>query len=91
MIITKLLRIHGLVQGVYYRETLRQEAEMRAVAGWVRNRRDGTVEAMLQGEATALDALIAWCRIGPGRARVERVDIADGQGEYVGFERLDTL
>jgi len=91
MKITRHLRIHGLVQGVYYRESLRSEAESRGVAGWVRNRRDGSVEAMLQGEEMAVEALIVWCRAGPGRARVERVEIGEGQGEFADFERLDTL
>lgn len=91
MKITRHLKIYGLVQGVYYRESLRAEAETCGVAGWVRNRRDGSVEAMLQGEDMAVAALIAWCRVGPGRARVERVEIGEGQGEFAGFERLDTL
>lgn len=91
MKITRHLKIHGLVQGVYYRESLRAEAQARGVAGWVRNRRDGSVEAMLQGEDMAVAALIAWCRVGPGRARVERVEIGEGQGEFADFERLDTL
>lgn len=88
---TKHLRIHGLVQGVYYRESLRLEAQSRHVAGWVRNRRDGSVEAMLQGDEMALEALIDWCRRGPARARVERLEIADGQGEFGDFERFDTV
>ncbi|MDO8261770.1 MAG: acylphosphatase [Gallionella sp.] len=91
MKITKHLRIYGLVQGVYYRDSLRQQAEAFEVFGWVRNRRDGSVEAMLQGEEIAVEALVAWCRIGNGRARVERVEIEDGQGEFTGFERLDTV
>ena len=88
---TKHLKIHGLVQGVYYRESLRREAGARGVAGWVRNRRDGSVEAMLHGEEMAVEALIAWCWAGVGRARVERVEIEAGQGEFVDFERLDTV
>jgi len=91
MKITRNLRIFGQVQGVYYRESLRQQAEMRGVTGWVRNRRDGSVEAMLQGETMAVEAAIAWCRRGPDRARVERVDISEGQGEFDDFARLDSI
>lgn len=91
MKITRNLRIFGQVQGVYYRESLRRQAEMSAVTGWVRNRRDGSVEAMLQGEPPAVEALIAWCRRGPDLARVERVDIGDGQGEFDDFARLGTV
>ena len=91
MKLTRHLRIYGLVQGVYFRDSLRQQAESLEVSGWVRNRRDGSVEAMLHGEATAVEALAAWCRIGNGRSRVERVEIEEGQGEFAGFERLDTI
>lgn len=85
------MRIYGLVQGVFFRDSLRQQAEALDVSGWVRNRRDGSVEAMLQGEAAAVETLIAWCRIGNGRARVERVEIEEGQGEFSRFEQLDTI
>ena len=88
---TKHLRIHGLVQGVYFRESLCREAKARSITGWVRNRRDGSVEALLQGGGMAVETLIAWCRVGPGSARVERVEIEEGQGEFADFERLDTL
>lgn len=80
-----------MVQGVYFRDSLRQQAEALEVSGWVRNRRDGSVEAMLQGEDTEVEALIAWCQTGNGRSRVERVEIEEGQGEFSGFERLDTI
>lgn len=91
MKITRHLRIYGLVQGVFFRDSLRQQAESLEVSGWVRNRRSGSVEAMLQGEEDAVEALVAWCRIGNGRSRVERVEIEAGQGDYSGFEQLDTL
>lgn len=91
MKITRHLRIYGLVQGVFFRDSLRQQAESLEVSGWVRNRRSGSVEAMLQGEEGAVEALVAWCRIGNGRSRVERVEIEEGQGDYSGFEQLDTL
>jgi acylphosphatase len=68
------LRIHGRVQGVGYREALRFEAERRGVSGWVRNRADGTVEALVCGPAGVLAELAEWCRKGPALARVQRVD-----------------
>lgn len=91
MKITRHLRIYGLVQGVYFRDSLRQQAESLGVSGWVRNRRDGSVEAMLQGGDSAVEALVAWCRVGNGRSRVERVENEEGRGEFTGFERLDTV
>jgi acylphosphatase len=67
------LRIHGLVQGVGYRESMRLEAEKLGISGWVRNRRDGTVEALVCGPDDAVSAIIAWARRGPHFSRVERV------------------
>ncbi len=86
--ITRHLVIRGRVQGVWYRESMRQEAERLGVVGWVRNRRDGTVEAMLQGEAAQVEALIAWAWQGPPAAEVEAIDIGAGHGTYTRFERL---
>lgn len=70
----RLLRIHGLVQGVGYRNALQAEATRLGLAGWVRNRSDGTVEALVAGPANAVEALIEWSRRGPPAARVSRVD-----------------
>jgi acylphosphatase len=64
------LIVTGRVQGVGYRDALRKQAQRRGVAGWVRNRRDGSVEALLQGTQDAVDATIAWARHGPALARV---------------------
>ena len=91
MKIIRCLRIYGLVQGVFFRDSMRQQAELLAVTGWVRNRRDGSVEAMLQGDKSAVESLIGWCRIGNGKSRVERLDVEEGQGEFSGFERHDTI
>lgn len=63
--ITRHLLIHGRVQGVWYRESLRQEADRQGVTGWVRNLRDGSVEAVVQGEQDRIAALLAWARVGP--------------------------
>jgi acylphosphatase len=66
--------VHGLVQGVFFRDTVRRRADAAGVAGWVRNNRDGTVEAVFEGEADAVERLIAFCRRGPRGALVERVE-----------------
>lgn len=84
------LLIHGLVQGVGYRESMRWEAERLGVSGWVRNRRDGTVEAMVDGPPEAIEAILAWARRGPPAARVTRVDVHPGRTGFSGFERLPT-
>lgn len=83
---TLLLLIHGRVQGVWYRDSMRREAEHLGVSGWVRNRSDGTVEAMVQGEAGAVEALMRWAHRGPQFAEVERVDVEPGSGSFSGFE-----
>jgi acylphosphatase len=85
------LVITGRVQGVGYRDALRAEAERRGVAGWVRNRRDGSVEALLQGSDSAVEATIAWARRGPPAARVAAVEVRPPPAEwdrvYSTFER----
>lgn len=81
------LRIQGLVQGVSYRWNMVQAARQRGVAGWVRNRHDGSVEAMVAGPRAALDDLVAWARRGPPGARVDRVDVEPGDGAFDGFEQ----
>ncbi len=82
--------ITGRVQGVYFRETTRREAERLGVRGWVRNLSDGRVEAVMVGPATAVDRLVAWCRRGPDRAHVEHVEAinepAHTDGGFGGFE-----
>lgn len=73
MLICRQLRIRGLVQGVGFRDALRREALARGCTGWVRNRRDGSVEALVAGEAAAVEAVIAWSRRGPPAAQVSGV------------------
>ena len=84
---TQYLRIHGRVQGVWYRESMRREAERLGVAGWVRNTPDGSVEAVVQGSAEAVDALIEWSRSGPPQARVDRIELSEAHGQFSGFEK----
>ncbi|HNA28907.1 MAG TPA: acylphosphatase [Thiobacillaceae bacterium] len=90
MRVTRHLAITGLVQGVWYRESLREAADGLGVAGWVRNRLDGSVEAMIQGEERPVEQLIEWCRQGPPLARVLDVTVSLGEGEFVGFEKRPT-
>ena len=71
--IARRLVIRGRVQGVGYRYAMVVAATTLRVSGWVRNRRDGTVEALVQGDADAVEQLMAWCRVGPPSARVTAV------------------
>ncbi|MDQ1314845.1 MAG: acylphosphatase [Pseudomonadota bacterium] len=84
---TRLLRIHGRVQGVWFRESMFREAGRLGITGWVRNQADGSVEAVIQGPDAAVDAMLDWTRIGPPLARVERVDVSETQGQFDGFEK----
>lgn len=86
----RLVRITGRVQGVGYRDWVLREARRRGVSGWVRNRVDGSVEALLAGDGAP--ALIAACRDGPLLARVALVTEAEAAPpETQGFQRLPTL
>lgn len=88
--VTRRLVVRGRVQGVFYREAMRQEAERLGVAGWVRNCRDATVEAVVQGPVSAVEAMIAWARRGPPDARVAGVEVGEAAGEFTGFEKRPT-
>lgn len=81
------LRIHGKVQGVFFRESSRAEAVRLGLSGWVRNRSDGTVEAVVEGEPAPLEDFIRWCHRGPPSARVSNVERTDGEpsGEFRTF------
>lgn len=87
MVKTLRLQISGRVQGVWFREAMRLEAERLGVTGWVRNRPDGSVEAVAQGTDAAVDALVEWAHRGPPQARVERVVQAAAEGHYQVFEK----
>ncbi|HKA69711.1 MAG TPA: acylphosphatase [Actinomycetes bacterium] len=67
--------VYGLVQGVFYRVTTRRLADRRGVSGWVRNRADGSVEAVFEGPSDQVDRMIAWARTGPDRASVDAVEV----------------
>ncbi|MDY7228624.1 acylphosphatase [Hyalangium rubrum] len=81
------LRIRGKVQGVFFRESTRVEAARLGLTGWVRNRDDGSVEAVAEGEPAALEDFIRWCHRGPVSARVTDVERADSEptGEFRTF------
>lgn len=90
MQITRHLSLRGRVQGVFFRESMSREAIQRGIRGWVRNRRDGSLEAMLQGEASQVQAVIDWARRGPPAAQVTNIEISDGNGVFSGFEKRPT-
>lgn len=90
MKITRHLEIFGRVQGVFFRESMYRQAQRLGVTGWVRNRRGGAVEAMIQGTPAAVAAMVEWAKTGPELARVERVEVNAGDGEYADFSRRDT-
>jgi acylphosphatase len=69
--------VSGRVQGVFFRATCAAEARTRGLGGWVRNRNDGTVEAMFDGDGDAVAHMIAWCREGPAGARVTHLEVHD--------------
>jgi acylphosphatase len=75
--VARRLVAHGRVQGVWFRESMRRKAEALGVTGWVRNRMDGTVEAIVQGEARAVAAIVEWARRGPERAQVRQLDVEE--------------
>ena len=73
--------VHGRVQGVFFRDSVRQRARSLGVHGRVRNRRDGTVEAVFEGEPDDVESMLAFVREGPGRAEVERVEVSEEEPE----------
>lgn len=81
------LRIYGQVQGVFFRASTEAEARRLGLTGWVRNRPDGSVEALAEGPKAKLEELAAWCRHGPPRAQVDRVEVewSAASGEFSGF------
>jgi acylphosphatase len=81
------LVVHGHVQGVFFRDSCRREAEARGVAGWITNRRDGAVEAVFEGDPDAVAALVDFCRRGPRGADVRSVDETSEEPEGLsGFQ-----
>jgi acylphosphatase len=84
--IARRVLVDGHVQGVFFRDTCRREADARGVAGWVRNRSDGRVEAVFEGPEAAVEAMVAWCRRGPALAAVDALEVHEERpGGLVGF------
>ena len=90
MKVTRHAIVRGRVQGVGFREYLRREAERLGVTGWVRNRHDGTVEAMVHGRPDDVAQVLDWMRRGPPAARVTDVQVSEAVGEFETFELLPT-
>ena len=84
----KRLVVQGRVQGVFFRDSTRQEAERAGVAGWARNRDDGRVEVVFEGDEEAVARLVDWVRDGPGQADVEHVEVTDEEPEGLGGFRV---
>ena len=92
MRLTRRIRVHGHVQGVWFRDWTNREAHRLGVDGWVRNRRDGAVEVLAAGEPDAVAALIEMLREGPPRARVDYLDIEQTDEPVApGFTRAATV
>ena len=75
--------VHGRVQGVGFRAWVQHHAELHGLEGWVRNRRDGAVEAVFSGPAEKVEAVLAACRRGPAGARVERLETAERDASMI--------
>ena len=88
--IVQRLEIRGRVQGVGYRWAMVDQATRLGVRGWVRNRRDGSVEAIVAGAPEAVKQMIEWARRGPRGAAVTQVDVFAGEGAFDGFELWPT-
>jgi acylphosphatase len=80
--------VHGRVQGVFFRGSTQEEAERAGTHGWVRNRSDGTVEAVFEGSAEAVEALVRFCHTGPSWARVEAVEVFEEPQEGLSSFRV---
>ena len=87
MTVRRRVVVHGRVQGVFFRDTARERARAHGVAGWVRNRPDGALEAVFEGSPNDVERLVRFSRTGPPRAAVERVEVIEEEPEGLsGFE-----
>jgi acylphosphatase len=79
--------VSGRVQGVFFRDTARRQAEAAGVSGWIRNRPDGAVEAVFEGDPERVEEMVEFCRHGPSRAEVAKFDVIDEEPEGLsGFD-----
>ena len=87
------IRVYGNVQGVFFRMNTLEQARHYGVHGWIRNRQDGTVEALLQGEKMQIERVIAYCRHGPPTANVSNIEITwmEPRPLLHSFEITDTI
>ena len=88
MVQRRHVRIYGFVQGVGFRFAVERAASSRQVSGWVRNRGDGAVEAVFEGERQDVEALVDFCRHGPRGAEVERIEVEEESAEGLGGFRV---
>jgi len=84
------LKISGRVQGVGFRYSMAEEAGRLGITGWVRNRRDGTVEAVVDGDPDALEGIVAWARQGPRGSQVTDVEVIEVADNFLRFEMRPT-
>jgi acylphosphatase len=87
--IAKRVLVDGHVQGVFYRDSCAREARRHGLAGWVRNRADGRVEAWFEGDAQAVEKLVTWCREGPRHAEVTGVDVEEAEPASLDAFRIE--
>ena len=85
-VVARRVRIHGRVQGVFFRDTCQRQASSHGAAGWVRNCSDGTVEAWFEGPADAVEAMVSWSRRGPRHTEVSSVDVEVDPSGVSGFD-----
>jgi acylphosphatase len=85
--IRRRVRVHGQVQGVFFRDSARRQAQQRGIAGWIANRPDGSVEAVFEGDRDSVAGMVAFCQSGPRGATVASVDVTDEEPE--GLEGFD--
>jgi len=83
VIVRRRVVVHGLVQGVFFRDSVRRQASRTGVSGWVRNTAEGAVEGVFEGAPEAVERLVAFCRDGPRGASIDRVEVIDETAEGI--------
>ena len=88
--VVQRIEVRGAVQGVGYRWSMAQEARRLGIRGWVRNRHDGSVEAVVQGSPEVIGEIVKWARRGPSSAAIASVDVFPGDGDFTSFDQWPT-